>query len=76
MANVNRGNAENLSMTLPVLTGESRSDRALWQLSLILGEIAEQASRSKNDGGVSIENQIRQRTSNGQFPLTEDVGDA
>ena len=73
---MNRGNAENLSMTLPVLTGESRSDRALWQLSLILGEIAEQASRSKNDGGVSIENQIRQRTSNGQvFPLIEDVGD-
>ena len=73
---MNRGNAENLSMTPPVLTGESRSDRALWQLSLILGEIAEQANRSKNDGGVSIENQIRQRTSNGQaFPLIEDVGD-
>lgn len=63
-------------MPLPMFTGESRSDRALWQFSLILSEIAEQASRSKNDGGVSIEIQIRQRTSNEQaFPLTEDVGD-
>ncbi len=76
MARANRGSAKNLSMTHPVLTGESRSARALWQLSSILAEIAEQAIRSKNDGGASAEKQIQQKMSNGQvFPLIEDASD-
>ena len=76
MARANRGSAKNLSMTHPVLTGESRSDRALWQLSSILAEIAEQAIRSKNDGSASAEKQMQQKMSNGQvFPLIEDASD-
>ena len=70
---MNRENAEKLSITHPVLTGESRIDRALWQLSFILAEIAEQAIHRKKDGGVSTEGQMRQKTGNGQFPLTEDA---
>jgi len=74
MARVNRGGAEGLSTTRPVLTGDSRSDSALWQLSSILAEIAEQAIRSKNDGGASTEKQMRQKMSNGKvFPLIEDA---
>jgi hypothetical protein len=76
MARVNRGSAKSLSITHPVLTGESRSDWALWQLSSILAEIAEQAIRSKNDGGASTEKQTRQKTSSGQvFSLIENAGD-
>jgi len=77
MARANRGSAKSLSMTHPVLTGESHSDRALWQLSSILAEIAEQAIRSKNDGGASIGKQTHQTTSSGQlFPGIESISDA
>ena len=76
MARANSGSTRTLSMTPPVLTGRSRTDAMLWQLSSILAEIAEQVIRNKNDGSTSIKNQIRQRASNGQaFPLIEDVGD-
>jgi hypothetical protein len=46
------GSANNLSMTHPLLTGESRRDWSLWQLSCILGEIAEQ-TKQENSSDIS-----------------------
>ena len=73
---MNRGSTKSLSMTPPVLTGESRIDWALWQLSSILVEIAEHSSRRKDDNGASAEKQTRQKMNNGKvFLPTEDVSD-
>jgi len=64
-------------MTPPVLTGQGRTDAELWRLSFVLAEIAEQAIKSKSDGGVSIEKKMRQKVNNEKlFPLIEDVRDA
>jgi hypothetical protein len=76
MARANSGSTRTLSMTPPVLTGRSRTDATLWQLSSILAEIAEQAIRNKNDGSARTKKQMRQKMSNGQvFPLIEDASD-
>ena len=77
MARKNRGSAKSSSMTHPVLTGESRSDWALWQLSSILAEIAEQAIQSKKDGGTSAEKKMQRKRSEVQVsPLIEDASNA
>jgi len=76
MAKANRGSAKSLSMTHPVLTGESRSDWALWQLSSVLAEIAEQAIRSESDSGLSVEKKMRQKVNNMKVdPTIEDARD-
>ena len=61
MPRANRVSTKNLSTTHPVLTGDSRSDWALWQLSCVMAEIADQNFRIKNDGGANVESQIQQR---------------
>ncbi len=51
MARRNSRGTESLSTTPPVLTGESRTDWALWEISAILAEIAKQAAGGKNHSG-------------------------
>ena len=74
MARANSGSTRILSKTPPILTGQSRTDAELWRLSFVLAEIAEQAVRSKNDGGTGTEKQIRHKMSN-ETVLTP-IGDA
>ena len=42
-------NSEGSSSRPPVLTSDSRTDWALWQLSFLLSEIAQQAGRNNNE---------------------------
>jgi len=58
----------------PTLSGNSSKDWALWQLSFILAEIAEQVVRSKNDGGTGTEKQMRHKMSN--ETVLPPIGDA
>jgi hypothetical protein len=44
-----RANSKGSSSRPPVLTNDSRTDWALWQLSFLLTEIAQQASRNNNE---------------------------
>lgn len=61
MVIANRGTSS--STACPVLTGDSRRDRALWMLSSILAEIAAQAVSNNNDGSVSTEKLTHQNVS-------------
>jgi len=39
-ANTRRGGQTNKARDIPVLSGDVKSDRALWQLSVVLAEVA------------------------------------
>ena len=69
MAKANHTSTNNSLIVHPVLSGEVHVDRALWLLTSILAEIAEQSIQSKNDGRTN-------REANGgenekSFPLIE-----
>lgn len=68
MARANSGSTRTLSMTPPVLTGQSRTDAELWRLSFVLAEIAEQVIQSNSNGGTSTKKQIRQRMNKKNSP--------
>jgi hypothetical protein len=44
-----KSNSEGSSSRPPVLTNDSRTDWALWQLSFLLSEIAQQTGRNNNE---------------------------
>jgi len=77
MARANSGSTRTLSMTPPVLTGQSRTDAELWRLSFVLAEIAEQTIINASNTEVSIKKKIRQTVNHvNVLPPTEEVTDA
>ena len=67
--------ANSLSTARPVLTGDSRIDQALWILSSILADIANQSCRSNNNGGTNTKKQIGQRMKRKKPPLINETND-
>jgi hypothetical protein len=53
-------NTNGLSTTRPVFTGDSRVDQALWVLSSILADIANQSNQINNNGGTNTKKHMGQ----------------
>ena len=53
MAKATRVNTDCLSTARPVLTGDSRIDQALWTLSFILADVANQSRNSSNNNSCT-----------------------
>jgi hypothetical protein len=57
-----RANSEGSSSRPPVLTSDSRTDWALWQLSFLLTEIAQQTSRNNNEAEEKLKDKSGRNT--------------
>jgi len=77
MAKTGPSHDKNLAINRLVLTGDSKNDWALWQLSSILAEIAEHNIRSETEVDGATECQIDEKITTEQATNgVEDENDA